>query len=88
MNTYIKRFLKDDIIILTIIGALITVPAKADAQDEEQELRPKHERILNHFDKNGDGTLNDSRGPYHARQFHQRWKESQGSDVRPDRGET
>ena len=28
--------------------------------------------------------LND-REAYHARQFHQRWKESQGSDVRPDR---
>jgi len=87
-NTYIKRYLKDDLIILTIIGALIIIPAKANAQDEDPESRPFQQRILNHFDKDGDGALND-REAYHARQFYKRWKESHDSverpDVRPDR---
>jgi len=87
-KTYIKKYLKDDLIILAIIGAITFVPGKVMAQDEDQELRPAKQRILNHFDKDGDGTLND-REAYHARKFYSRWKENHDSverpDVRPDR---
>lgn len=83
-KAYIKRYLKDDLILLAVFGAIVFLPPELMAQEDEQELRPKHQRILNHFDKDGDGTLND-REAYHARKFYQRWKEGQGSDVRPDR---
>ena len=82
-KTYIKKYLKDDLIILAIIGAITFVPGKVMAQDEDQELRPAKQRILNHFDKDGDGALND-REAYHARQFYNRWKESHDSVERPD----
>lgn len=71
INAYIKKYLKDDLIILAITASIIFVPGKVMAQDEGHEHRPVNQRVLNHFDKNGDGTLN-NREAYHARQFHQR----------------
>ncbi|NNE38925.1 MAG: hypothetical protein HKN08_11515 [Gammaproteobacteria bacterium] len=87
-KAYIKQHLKEDLIIIAVFGAMVFLPPELMAQDEDQELRPKHERLLNHFDKDGDGQLND-REAYHARKFHQRWKENHDSgnrpDIRPDR---
>jgi len=84
MNTkaYIKKYLIEDIILLAVFGTIVFLPPEIMAQDTNTELRPKHERIINHFDKDGDGTLND-REAYHARHFYNRWKQSQGSNDRP-----
>ena len=78
----IKKYIKSDLMILAIVGSLMSVPTMVNAQDEDQELRPFQQRILNHFDKNGDGVLND-REAYHARHFYNRWKQSQGNNDRP-----
>ncbi len=81
-KAYIKRHLKEDLILMAVFGAIVFLPPELMAQDSDQELRPKHQRILNHFDKDGDGQLND-REAYHARHFYNRWKQSQGSNDRP-----
>lgn len=85
IKAYIRNYLKIDVILLAIIGAFFVTPDQAMAQDETDELRPKQERILNHFDKDGDGMLND-REKYHARKAIARKKHNNnGTDVRPDR---
>ncbi len=67
-KAYIKRYLKEDLILMAVFGAIVFLPPELMAQDSDQELRPKHQRILNHFNKDADGQLND-REAYHARHF-------------------
>ena len=85
IKSYMKNYLKFDVVVFVLIGAFFISPDDVMAQDDTDELRPKQERILNHFDKNGDGVLND-REKYHARKAIARKKHSNNeTDVRPDR---
>ena len=85
IKSYMKNYLKLDVVLFVIIGAFFISPDDVMAQDDTDELRPKQERILNHFDKDGDGVLND-REKYHARKAIARKKHNNDeTDVRPDR---
>ena len=83
-KAYIRHYLISDLIAFVIIGAFITIPSLALAQEEDENMRAIHHRILNHFDHDGDGKLND-REKYQARKFYARWKENNNSVDRPDR---
>ena len=80
-----QQYIKSDLIALILIGVFISMPTLVQAQDEDMNRRVIHQRILNKFDHDGDGTLND-REKYQARKFYARLKnKNNGSDVRPDR---
>ena len=83
-KAYIRHYLISDLIAFVIIGAFITIPSLALAQEEDENMRAIHHRFLNHFDHDGDGKLND-REKYQARKFYARWKENNNSVDRPDR---
>jgi len=63
-----------------LTGTFILAPAAVSAQEEGHNKRIIHQRILNKFDHNGDGSLT-GRESYHARKFYHRWKENHGGNV-------
>jgi hypothetical protein len=72
-----------NVMALILTGTIVSVPSMVMAQDEDSH--PNHERIINHFDQDGDGVLND-REKLHARKYFARKNGSgDGSADRPDR---
>ena len=73
------------LIALIFIGAFAALPAVSMAQDGANNHRIIHQRIKNHFDKDGNGALN-GREAIQARKFHARWHDNHdGPGVRPHR---
>jgi len=67
---YLKHYLLTDIAVLVIAGCLIGASGVVFAKEGTTDLT-RRDRVLNHFDKNDDGTLGDREKAYARHQYNQ-----------------
>jgi hypothetical protein len=83
-STITRKAKTSRVLAILLIGASLSLPAVSLAEDGVNKHRIVHQRIKNHFDHDGNGTLT-GREALQARNFHQRWHDQHNVPTRPHR---